>query len=97
MQVYKYMDIGTAKPSLAEQGQVKHHLIDLVDPDQPFSVADYQTAFESVVASLIERDIIPIMVGGTGLYIRACLQSFRFEPKGPDLETATGTKRFSQD
>lgn len=85
MQVYRYMNIGTAKPSLEQQQRVKHHLIDVVDPDQDFSVADYQVLFDRVVQSLNLQGKIPLMVGGTGLYIRACLRAFSFADPGADL------------
>ncbi|HBF37454.1 MAG TPA: tRNA (adenosine(37)-N6)-dimethylallyltransferase MiaA, partial [Firmicutes bacterium] len=78
MQVYKYMNIGTAKPTLEQQQIVKHHLIDIVEPSQDFSVADYQVLFEQTVNMLHNQAKIPIVVGGTGLYIRACLQDFSF-------------------
>jgi tRNA dimethylallyltransferase len=76
MQIYQTMDIGTAKPTLAERQQTSHHLIDLVKPDQPFSVADYQQKFDQVAAKLHSRGQIPLVVGGTGLYIRAVTQGF---------------------
>ncbi|HYH03426.1 MAG TPA: tRNA (adenosine(37)-N6)-dimethylallyltransferase MiaA [Bacillota bacterium] len=79
MQVYCWMDIGTAKPSQGEQQQVRHHLIDLVNPDQPFSVADYQCLFNETVDNLVAQGKVPLVVGGTGLYIRACTQSFSLD------------------
>jgi tRNA dimethylallyltransferase len=86
MQVYKYMNIGTAKPTLEQQQIVKHHLIDIVEPSQDFSVADYQVLFEQTVNMLHNQAKIPIVVGGTGLYIRACLQDFSFTDPGADPE-----------
>lgn len=83
MQVYKRMDIGTAKPSKEERKAVPHHLIDLVEPDQDFSVADYQKYFEQTVASIYAKGKLPILTGGTGLYIRACIQGFNLEPGEP--------------
>ncbi|MGD8401568.1 MAG: tRNA (adenosine(37)-N6)-dimethylallyltransferase MiaA [Bacillota bacterium] len=79
MQVYQAMDIGTAKPTPTEQLKVAHHLIDLVKPDQPFSVADYQEKFVKTVADLNIRHKIPLVVGGTGLYLRACLQGYALD------------------
>jgi tRNA dimethylallyltransferase len=76
MQVYRYMDIGTAKPSLEEQKAVKHHLIDVVEPDQDFSVSDYKTLFDETIPALRVNGKLPLVTGGTGLYIRACLRSF---------------------
>ncbi|HBE79572.1 MAG TPA: tRNA (adenosine(37)-N6)-dimethylallyltransferase MiaA [Firmicutes bacterium] len=86
MQVYKYMDIGTAKPSLEQQQRVKHHLIDIVNPDRDFSVADYQVLFDRTVDSLLRSEKIPVVTGGTGLYIRACLRSYAFTDPGADPE-----------
>jgi tRNA dimethylallyltransferase len=71
MQVYRHMDIGTAKPTNAECAQVKHHLIDVVDPDEPFSAAKYKNLADSVIEDLHKRGILPFVVGGTGLYIKA--------------------------
>jgi tRNA dimethylallyltransferase len=83
MQVYKRMDIGTAKPSREEREAVPHHLIDLVEPDQDFSVADYQRCFEQTVASIYSKGKLPLLTGGTGLYIRACIQGYNLEPGEP--------------
>ncbi|HEX7712656.1 MAG TPA: tRNA (adenosine(37)-N6)-dimethylallyltransferase MiaA [Bacillota bacterium] len=87
MQVYRYMDIGTAKPSPAERQGIKHHLIDLVTPDCDFSVSDYQNYFHPALASILAAGKLPIFSGGTGLYIRACLESFLTDnPAGADPE-----------
>ncbi len=88
-QVYRYMDIGTAKPTTAEQKIFKHHLIDLVDPDQPFSVADYQHAANEIIKKLWSAKKLPLMVGGTGLYIRAVAGAYAFGSKGADFNTRT--------
>ena len=71
MQVYRYMDIGTAKPTQQEQARVRHHLIDVVDPDEPFSAARFKTAAEAVIGELHEKGRPVFVVGGTGLYIKA--------------------------
>ncbi|NWG04518.1 MAG: tRNA (adenosine(37)-N6)-dimethylallyltransferase MiaA [Syntrophaceae bacterium] len=73
MQVYRYMDIGTAKPTLDEQKRVKHHLIDLVTPDQPFHAALYRTVGRKTIDQLYQDEIPIWVVGGTGLYIKALL------------------------
>ena len=86
MQVYRYMDIGTAKPTAAEQAAVRHHLIDVVDPDEPFDAAAYMTRARQVLAELIRRGRPPVVVGGTGLYIKALLYGlFRSEAHDPDV------------
>lgn len=73
MQVYRYMDIGTAKPSVEDRQQVPHHLTDIVDPDEPFAAKDYERLALQAIAHIRERGRVPIVVGGTGLYIRALL------------------------
>jgi tRNA dimethylallyltransferase len=73
MQVYRFMDIGTAKPSAEERARVPHHLIDVVAPDQPYSAGRYARAARAVIADLHARGRVPFLVGGTGLYIRAVL------------------------
>lgn len=82
MQVYRRMDIGTAKPSPSERARVPHHLIDLVDPDEPFSAAAYTEAFRAAVDGVGRRGRLPIVVGGTGLYIRAAVKPFLFPDAG---------------
>jgi len=74
MQVYQYMDIGTGKPSPEEQKRVRHHLIDLVRPDQPFHAGLYQTLGRRVIKELVEGEKPIWIVGGTGLYIKALTQ-----------------------
>jgi tRNA dimethylallyltransferase len=71
MQVYRHMDIGTAKPSQEQQARVRHHLIDVVDPDEPFSAALYKTMADAAVQDLYQRGHPAFVVGGTGLYIKA--------------------------
>ena len=74
MQVYRSMDIGTAKPTPAERDAVPHHLIDIVDPDgEPFTVDQWLTRAEEAIASILERNRVPIIVGGTNLYVQALL------------------------
>jgi hypothetical protein len=73
MQVYRGMDIGTAKPTAAEQAAVRHHAIDLVDPDHEFTVADFQTSVRAAIADIEGRGGTPLLVGGTGLYLRAVI------------------------
>ena len=83
MQIYRNMDIGTAKASQFDRKQIKHHLIDIVNPDQDFSVADYQERVDALIPKIVKRGNIPILVGGTGLYIKAIIQGFLF----PEMET----------
>lgn len=86
MQIYRHMDIGTAKPTLEEQACVKHHMIDIVNPDEPFDAAKFAEMARRVIAQLYQRDIIPFIVGGTGFYIKALLYGlFQAEPVDPDF------------
>lgn len=78
MQVYRGMDIGTAKASPAERKRIPHHLLDVVNPDETFNVADYVALAEEVLASLQNKQVVPIITGGTGLYIDALLDGFLF-------------------
>lgn len=84
MQVYRGMDVGTAKPAPAER-RVPYHCIDLVDPGEPFSAALYQQAARSAIADCSARGVLPIVSGGTGLYVRAALDDLRF-PSGDQSE-----------
>lgn len=84
MQVYRSMDIGTAKPSTEERARIPHHLIDIADPDQPFSAADFAVAADAAIRGIDSRDRRAIVVGGTGLYIRALLKGLVDSPGGAD-------------
>ena len=85
MQVYRGMDIGTAKPTAAEQAEVPHHLIDLVEPSERFTVVDYAAAFETARADIADRGAVPLLVGGTGLYLRAVIDGLTPPPEFPDI------------
>lgn len=80
MQIYRGMDIGTAKASLAERETVPHHLIDIVDPDVDFTVVDYQNLARQEVIRLNQADKPALLVGGTGLYYQALVDDFNFFP-----------------
>jgi tRNA dimethylallyltransferase len=80
MLVYRGMDVGTAKPTPAERARVPHHLIDVVRPDQPFSVASYIRLAEAAIADVLARGQRPLVVGGTGFYIRALVQGLPTVP-----------------
>jgi len=71
MQVYRGMDIGTAKPTPADQAEIPHHLLDLAEPDEDFSVARFQAACRQAIAGIESRGRRALLVGGTGLYLRA--------------------------
>lgn len=83
-QVYRYMDIGTAKPTPLEQARVPHHALDLVDPDEPFTVFDYKKIADRVIEDIHRRGRLPILVGGTGLYLRAVMDDLSLAQVPPD-------------
>jgi tRNA dimethylallyltransferase len=83
MQVYRGLDIGTAKPSAAEQAAVPHHLLDLVDPGEPFHAARWAELARQVIGAVSGRGRLPVIVGGTGLYFRALVRGL-FEAPPPD-------------
>jgi tRNA dimethylallyltransferase len=85
-QVYRGMDIGTAKPTPAELAQVPHHLIDILDPDQDFSLAEYQERAYAAIDGTVGRGRLPMLVGGTGQYVRAVLEGWRIPRVAPDPE-----------
>jgi tRNA dimethylallyltransferase len=76
--VYRGMDIGTAKPSSAERERVRHHCLDMVDPNQTFSAYDFQKCATKAIAEIRQRGNIPFVVGGTGLYINGLMYSYEF-------------------
>jgi len=85
MQVYRGMDIGTATPTAAEQAEVPHHLINLVDPGEEFAVAELQARARAVIAEVRERGGVAVLVGGTGLYVRAVIDDLRIPGRYPKV------------
>lgn len=79
MQIYKKMDIGTAKPTKEEQSQAVHHLIDFVEPNERYSVADFKIDAEKKIKDIIQRGKTPILVGGTGLYINSLIYNINYK------------------
>ena len=86
-QMYRGMDIGTAKPTAEEQAAVPHHLIDIIDPEDTMSVARFQQLARETIADLQSRGIRPILVGGSGLYARAAIDDITFPGTDPDVRT----------
>lgn len=85
LQIYRHMDIGTAKPTREQRRLVYHHMIDIVEPDQPYSVGDYLRDARATLDGIIASGGIPLVVGGTGLYIRALTRGLFHGPPA-DLE-----------
>jgi tRNA dimethylallyltransferase len=84
--VYRGMDIGTAKPTVEDQQLVPHYLIDVRNPDEPFSAADFKKLAEEAIADIQSRGKLPVMVGGTGLYVDAVLFDYQFGPAANQAE-----------
>ena len=80
MLVYRGMDVGTAKPTLQERARVRHHLVDVVDPGEEFSVARFQPMARAAIADVLARGRTPLLVGGSGLYFHAVVDEFVFPP-----------------
>jgi len=83
-QVYRGMDIGTAKPTTEERARIPHHLIDIREPDEPLSLAEYQRMAYQAVDSLLARSKLPMLVGGTGQYVRAVVEGWSIPAVPPD-------------
>lgn len=87
MQVYRGMDVGTAKPTDAERDLVRHHMIDLVDARETFTVAQFQAAYRDVVSDISLRGATPLLVGGTGLYLRAVVDELDIPGTWPEIRS----------
>lgn len=85
MQVYKRMDIGTAKPTVQDQAQVPHHCIDLVNPNERFTVSDYQVKARAAVADITSRGKNALVVAGTGLYLTSLIDELSFPGEWPEV------------
>jgi tRNA dimethylallyltransferase len=103
MQVYRGMDIGTAKPSDADRSEVPHHLLDLVDPSDDFTVAEFRDAYRVALADIAGRHASALLVGGTGLYHRVVIDEFDLPGQWPEVraeldleDTASLHERLTQ-
>jgi len=95
-QVYRHLDIGTAKPTLAERRRVVHHFVDMLLPDQEFSAGEFGSLGREAIQQIIERGNTPIVVGGSGLYVRSLIDGL-FEGPGADRELRAKLQRRLQD
>ena len=84
MQVYRHLNIGTAKPSLTERKRVPHHLMDIVDPGENYNVVRFQSEVKQLIPAIVGRGHLPMLVGGTGLYISAVVDNYNFSHDGPN-------------
>ncbi len=86
MQIYRHMDIGTAKPTFDEQAQAVHHIINILEPDEPFNAAKFAAKARDIITALHRKRYLPFIVGGTGLYIKALAHGlFHSEPEDPNV------------
>jgi tRNA dimethylallyltransferase len=97
MLVYQHMDIGTAKPSAEDLQKVPHHLIDILPPGQEFSVVDFKQKAEKLITEINKRGHLPILVGGTGLYIRALLENYEFSSAPSNTELRLKLAAFADE
>ena len=86
MQIYKDMDIGTAKPTPEERAQAVHHLVDFVSPDERYSVADFKKDATEKIEDILSRGKLPIIVGGTGLYVNSLIHNIEYKEEITDIE-----------
>jgi tRNA dimethylallyltransferase len=97
-QIYRYLDVGTAKPTIGDRLLVPHHLVDIVAPDQEFTLAAFQEHAMRAIAGALERGRLPVLIGGTGLYIRAVVTGLRIPRVAPNHALrATLEKRAAED
>lgn len=97
MQIYKRMDIGTAKITQVEMDGIPHHLIDIKEPTESFSVAEFQGLVQPLISEINARGKVPFIVGGTGLYINAVLQNYNFADVAQDAEYRDKLEKFVED
>jgi tRNA dimethylallyltransferase len=93
---YKGMDIGTAKPTIAERGRVPHHLIDVAEPDEIWSLAMFQEAAKKIIQEIQERGKLPILVGGTGQYVRSVTEGWSPPALEPDEKLREVLERWAE-
>jgi tRNA dimethylallyltransferase len=83
-QIYKFMDIGTAKPSVAERAHIPHHLLDIILPDQNYSIALYQQAATTAISEICTRKKLPLLIGGSGQYVWSLIEGWQIPEVPPD-------------
>ena len=94
-QLYRMMDIGTAKPTEEEQLAVPHHLVDVADPDESWNLAIYQQAAYRVIDDILQRGKLPFLVGGTGQYIRSIIEGWLIPPQRPDAKLREALRKWA--
>ncbi len=97
MQIYKYMDIGSAKPTKEEMQGIPHYMLDCVEPNKRYSVADYKKEAIKHIKDIIEKGKVPIVVGGTGLYINSLIYGINYEEAEIDQEYRTQLEKQAEE
>lgn len=97
MQIYKNMQIATAKPTAEEMQGVRHHLLDFLEPDESFSVADYVSLAKDTIEEIHSRGKIPLLCGGTGLYISSLIDNVGFDESQPSSEIRSELSRLAEE
>ena len=97
MQIYRGMDIGTAKPTMEERQGIPHYLIDIVDPDEEYSVAHFQRDAKNCIKEILNRGKVPIVAGGTGLYINSLVYNINFSETTADWEYRKQLEEIARD
>jgi tRNA dimethylallyltransferase len=95
-QVYRGLDIGTAKPSLEERQALPHHLVDIVEPEQSLSLAEYQRLAYRAIEDVQQRNRLPLLVGGSGQYVRAVLEGWQIPAVPPDAQLRAALQREAE-
>ena len=85
MAVYRHLDIGTAKPTRTERDEVPHHLVDVVDPDEEYTLRRFQADASTAIAAIEARGVVPVLVGGTGLYVQAVVDALSIPGRYPEV------------
>lgn len=96
-QVYRGLDVGTAKPTAGEQARVPHHLIDLVEPEEVFSLAQFQDRAYAAIDEVLRRGRVPLLVGGTGLYVRAIVEGTELPRVQPDPDLRAELEQIARE
>lgn len=96
MQLYKYMDIGSAKPTAEEMAMAKHHLVDIIDPRDDFSAAQYQKLAKDAITDILKRGKTPIISGGTGLYLNSLIYDMDFSSAPEDTEFRNELEKIAE-
>ena len=97
MQVYMEMDIGTAKPTKEDMQKVKHYMIDIVKPNESFNVVQYINMVKPIIQDVLKRNKVPILVGGTGLYVESLINNIEFVESENDYEYRKELEEFSKE